>query len=133
MVPFDTLAGSLMGDGVGGGGMNPALLKGLAKMFEGQGGPGLQGLVGLFHRAGLAEVVNSWVGTGPNMPITADQVAGALGEGNMQLLSERAGLTLEETASQLAQFLPVLIDKLTSGGTVPEGGLNDMLTFLHGR
>ncbi len=127
---FDELAGSLMGNGQGEGGMHPGLLAGLAEMFAGQGGPGFQGLVGLFHRAGLADVVNSWVSMGPNLPVNAEQVRGALGPDLIAQLAERAGLGHGETADQLARFLPGLIDRLTPGGTAPEGGLDDLLTFL---
>jgi|WetSurMetagenome_2_1015567.scaffolds.fasta_scaffold13490_5 uncharacterized protein YidB (DUF937 family) len=129
---FHELAGSLMGDGSGTGGMHPSLLAGLAEMFAGQGGPGFQGLVGLFHRAGLADVVNSWVSTGPNLPISPEQVSGALGHDLVAQLAERAGLSKGETADQLSRFLPGLIDRLTPGGTAPEGGLDDLLSFLKG-
>ena len=129
---FEDLAGSLMGNGSGEGGMHPGLLAGLAETFAGQGGPGFQGLVGLFHRAGLADVVNSWVSSGPNLPITSEQVTGALGQDLIAQLAERAGLSKGETSDQLAKFLPGLIDRLTPGGSAPEGGLDDLLSFLKG-
>jgi len=94
-----------------------------------QGG-GLQGVLGAFQNAGLGDAVNSWVGTGENQPISADQVQQALGGGQLQQLAEAAGLSHEGAAGHLAEILPNLINQLTPNGQVPEGGLGDIAGML---
>jgi uncharacterized protein YidB (DUF937 family) len=39
---------------------------------------GLSGLVQQFHEKGLGDVVTSWVGTGQNLPISAEQIQSVL-------------------------------------------------------
>ena len=44
---------------------------------------GLNGLVEKFTQAGMGNVVNSWIGSGQNMPISGDQLASVLGNGTV--------------------------------------------------
>ena len=83
---------------------------------------GLQGLVQTFKDKGLGGIVSSWVGTGTNQPITADQITHALGADRVQQIAQAAGTQSGAAASQLAALLPSLIDKLTPAGTIPESG-----------
>lgn len=83
---------------------------------------GLQALISSFHQAGLADIVQSWVGTGQNMPISAAQIQQALSGGQLQQLANVAGISQEGAASHLAEFLPGIIDHLTPHGQVPEAG-----------
>lgn len=96
---------------------------------NGQNG-GLHGLVERFQEAGLGNAIHSWIGSGQNVPITGRHVQQALGEGHLQQIAEEAGLTEDETADQLSQMLPDLVDKLTPGGHIPQGGLGNMSTLL---
>ncbi|MFZ6743868.1 YidB family protein [Undibacterium sp. JH2W] len=86
------------------------------------GGVGLQSLISAFHQAGLADIVQSWVSSGQNMPISAAQIQQALGGGQLQQLADAAGISHEGAASHLADFLPGIIDHLTPHGQVPEAG-----------
>lgn len=80
---------------------------------------GLNGVIQHFHDNGLGSVVNSWVGTGQNLPISAEQIQSVLGSSEMmQQLCAKAGITPEEASSHLAQYLPAIIDKLTPQGKV---------------
>ncbi|MFZ6658396.1 YidB family protein [Undibacterium sp. TJN19] len=83
---------------------------------------GLQSLISAFHQAGLADIVQSWIGSGQNMPVSAAQIQQALSGGQLQQLADAAGLSHEGAASHLAEFLPGLIDHLTPHGQVPEAG-----------
>ena len=128
---LDGLAGSLLGGG--GKGMNPQLLAAVGQMFLGQGGGGLQGLLGMFQQKGLGDVVQSWVSTGANLPISADQIMGALGHGNLQQLAGQSGLNVQEVGQQLAQHLPGLVDKITPDGNLPDAGaIEGLLGMLKG-
>ena len=79
---------------------------------------GVQGIVKQFEQQGLGETVKSWVGTGANQPISADQVHQALGSGTLQELAAKVGLNPQDLAQKLSQILPQAIDKLTPGGAV---------------
>jgi uncharacterized protein YidB (DUF937 family) len=91
---------------------------------------GLSGLVERFQEAGLGNAVSSWIGTGQNVPITGAQVQQALGEGQLQQISEESGLPQNEAADSLSEILPHLVDKLTPAGHVPQGGLGNMSSLL---
>lgn len=96
---------------------------------------GLSGLIQQFQQGGLAEVVNSWVSTGQNLPISAEQIQGALGSSTVQDIAAQLGLSSEQASGELAKFLPQVIDQLTPNGTVPQGGdlLAQGLDLLKGK
>lgn len=101
---------------------NSGLLQGVLQML-GSGGPdGLTGIVQGFSKAGLGDIVKSWVGTGQNLPISADQLKQGLGGGQLSRLAQSAGLSEGATANALAGLLPTVVDKLTPEGAVPEAG-----------
>jgi len=83
---------------------------------------GLGGLIQTFHQKGLGDVVNSWVGTGQNQPISPDQVHSALGSDTVQQLASNAGVSTETATSSLSQMLPMFMDKLTPNGQIPQQG-----------
>jgi uncharacterized protein YidB (DUF937 family) len=81
---------------------------------------GLPALVQSFHEKGLGEIASSWVGTGQNLPISADQIQHVLGSDAVKQLAAKAGISPEVAGSSLAQLLPTLIDKLTPNGQMPQ-------------
>ena len=83
---------------------------------------GLDGLVQSFQQKGLGETVSSWVSTGQNLPITADQISHVLGSDAVKNLAARAGISPDQASSQLAALLPGLIDKLTPNGHTGDAG-----------
>ena len=93
----------------------------LLQLIQNQPG-GLQGMVQSFHEKGLGGVVSSWVGSGQNMPITADQIHQVLGSDQVKALAARAGISPEQAGSAIAQLLPGIVDKLTPNGEVPAHG-----------
>jgi uncharacterized protein YidB (DUF937 family) len=105
---------------VTGGGSNPLATQ-VLRMIQQQPG-GLSGLVQSFHDKGLGGIVSSWVGTGQNLPISADQIQHVLGSTQVQALAAKAGISSDVASSQLAQLLPTIIDKLTPNGQVPQQG-----------
>jgi uncharacterized protein YidB (DUF937 family) len=90
-------------------------------MFGSGGIQGLRGLVVAFHKGGLGGVISTWIGTGENQPITADQVERALGDERIQQIASKFGMDPATVKAQLAQALPALVDKMTPHGTIPEG------------
>jgi len=81
---------------------------------------GIDGLSRRFQQGGLADVFSSWVGTGSNQSIGPDILSQILKGHPVEQAPQRAGLGGAAGAAILAQLLPVLIDKLTPNGQVPE-------------
>ena len=73
--------------------------------------------------SGLEKHAASWVGTGANLPISADQIKSFLSGGQLQQFAKQLGLSESDVAGGLAKFLPDVIDKLTPDGQVPQGDL----------
>lgn len=82
---------------------------------------GLQGLVQKFQQSGLGDAVSSWVGTGQNLPVSADQIRQVLGNGQLSEIAGKLGLDPQQLSTQLSQHLPGLVDKLTPNGQLPQG------------
>ena len=97
------------------------------------GGGGLAGLVGQFQKAGLGDMMSSWIATGPNPPISAQQVSQVLGSDALAQFAKQAGLSHGDAGSTLASLLPAVIDHLTPNGQVPHSaGLESSLGSLLG-
>ena len=122
--------GGVLG-GAGGGSSSP-LQNVLMGMLAGgqQGGTGgvggqsggLADLVAGFQRAGLGHVADSWVGTGPNHPVSPDQLRNVLGEDRVRDMASKAGMDQSDLLSQLAQHLPRAVDGMTPNGRLPDEG-----------
>lgn len=133
---LDSLAGQVIGSLTHpNGDQHSALMDVIAGLLTNQPG-GLAGLIASFDKQGLGEVIASWVGTGQNQAISAEQVQAVLGNEYVQSIAQKLGFSTQELSAQLAQLLPQVVDKLTPGGTVPEsnalGGLLDMFKSAAG-
>ena len=62
------------------------------------------------------------MGTGQNLPVSADQLHSALGGDQVAALAQQTGLPVGDLMGQLAQMLPQVVDQLTPNGQVPDGG-----------
>jgi uncharacterized protein YidB (DUF937 family) len=105
---FDGLLGGIVGGGMA------AVVN---QILEQHGG--LQGVVSEFEQKGLGPTVRSWVSSGPNQPISADDVQRALGPDLIQQLSQKSGVPANELARKLAEILPNAVDRMTPNGTIP--------------
>ncbi|MEO8756284.1 MAG: YidB family protein [Devosia sp.] len=83
-----------------------------------QGIGGFDGVIAQLNKAGLGEKVNSWLGKGPNQPLTADEVRSALSDQHLQQIASQLGIPLDQVAGTLAQHLPAVIDQASPNGTV---------------
>jgi uncharacterized protein YidB (DUF937 family) len=77
---------------------------------------GLGGLVDAFKKAGLGEKADSWVGTGPNSPVSAPEVEKGLGGDVLDGLVQQTGLSRDELLKRLSAVLPEMVDKMTPNG-----------------
>ena len=105
-------------DGILKGAAGAGLLMAASKVINDNGG--IQGLVEKFQKGGLGQMVNSWVSTGQNQSATPEQVHHTLGPEQIQKLAQELGIPPQQLASQLAELLPQVVDKLTPTGEVPQ-------------
>jgi uncharacterized protein YidB (DUF937 family) len=105
-------------DGLLGGIVGAGMVSVVTNIIEKHGG--LQGVVSEFEKKGLGPTVKSWVGTGPNQPISADEVNKVLGPDLLQQLSAKSGLSVQELTQKLSQILPQAVDKMTPDGSLPK-------------
>lgn len=83
---------------------------------------GVSGLAQSFEQQGLGHLMSSWIGTGENLPISADQVKSVLGDERVAEFAAKAGISPDVASSHLAELLPNVIDKLSPDGNLPESG-----------
>jgi uncharacterized protein YidB (DUF937 family) len=120
---FDSIMKSVLANAMGSAGSeHQPLLNGLAEMLAGQKSGGLAELVQSFKDQGLGDIVSSWISTGPNLPISPEQIRSALGSERLQALAEKVGASPETVGSQLSNLLPTLVDRLTPDGKLPAIG-----------
>jgi uncharacterized protein YidB (DUF937 family) len=126
------MLGAAQGGQAGAGG-NADLLNAVVGMLaNGSQQGGLGGLVQGFEQAGLGHLVSSWIGSGQNLPVSADQLSQVLGGagGTLGQLAQQTGLSHGDLAGQLSQMLPEVINHLTPSGQAPQGGLGDVASIL---
>lgn len=119
---FDSVLGAVTGQAQQQGGLANVLGGLLADNSE-MGGLG--GLVEKFKQGGMGDQVNSWIGNGQNLPISADQIAQILGSDTVRNIASQLGMDPDQATQQLSAMLPGLIDKLTPHGEAPAGGLGN--------
>jgi uncharacterized protein YidB (DUF937 family) len=93
-------------DGLVGGAVGAGMVTAVNGLIEKHGG--LQGIVAQFQKQGLGPTIQSWIGTGENLPITPDQVH--------QALAAKLGIPPDQLEAKLSQILPQAIDKMTPSG-----------------
>jgi uncharacterized protein YidB (DUF937 family) len=148
-IALQLLAGGAgAGGGQGTGAAGPGSLAGLGGLLGGlgglggpsgagggptgpqQGAGGLGDLMAAFERNGMGDLMGSWIGSGPNLPIAPDQLQQALGGDVLGGLAKQAGLSSADASAGLAELLPQLIDRLTPQGQLPSNGLGELGSII---
>ena len=80
---------------------------------------GLNAIVAKMQQAGLGDQVNSWIGTGQNLPITADQVRQVLGNDTVRQLAAKYNIPVDQISELLAHQLPLAVDHASPDGKLP--------------
>ena len=118
---LDGILGSMMGGAAGGGqqtqGTSPLVLMAL-QMLQQNGG--IQGILAKMQQGGMGAQAQSWIGTGQNMPISADALSKIFGHGQLGQLAQQCGIPVDQVAGGLAQALPNVVDQMTPNGQIPE-------------
>jgi len=95
---------------------------------------GLAGLVHSFQANGFGKIVESWISTGENLPISQTQITQVLGSGVMQRVCQATGMSPDALSAKLTEILPMAVDELTPNGKLPESGmLTQVLSLLKSR
>src|SRR5574343_793945 len=116
---LDSVVGALGGGQSAGGN---GLLEVAMQLLNNPQTGGLGGLLPYFQQGGLGEVVNSWVSTGQNLPISAEQLQSVLGGAQLQNIAAQLSISPEQASGSLADLLPQVVDQLTPNGQLPQGG-----------
>ena len=80
---------------------------------------GLNDLLKQFQQGGQSDVVQSWIGTGPNKSISPDVLSKVLSPDQIRTLSAQTGMSRNDLIANLSEQLPELINQLTPDGRIP--------------
>lgn len=93
-------------------------LGGLQELIQQQGG--VQGLSQKLGASGLGDVAKSWIEKGQNLPISAEQIEGVIGSGQVGQFAQKLGVSPSQAAGMLAAALPMIVDRLTPNADAAE-------------
>ena len=105
---FDSLVGGAVGAG---------LAVAAERFIDSHGG--VQGIAQQMQQHGLGDTVKSWVSTGPNQPISPQQVSQVFDANALAGMAQQLGVSQDQLHQTLAQFLPQAVDHLTPNGAMP--------------
>jgi uncharacterized protein YidB (DUF937 family) len=80
---------------------------------------GLNAIVAKLEQAGFGQQVKSWIGTGQNLPITADQLRQVLGSDVVRQLAAKYNIPVDQLSEVLAHQLPLAVDHASPDGKLP--------------
>ena len=85
---------------------------------------GLAGLVAKLQQGGIGDIVNSWVSTGQNLPVSGEQLQSALGGDMLGQIAAQLGVSPQQASGGLADLLPQGGDMLAQGlDMLKKGGM----------
>jgi uncharacterized protein YidB (DUF937 family) len=119
--------GGVLGQSQRPGAPSSGMAETLTQLLAGQGygqnqGGGLTGLIDQFRQAGLGHVADSWVSTGPNQPVSPQQLQRVFGDEQVETMAQQSGMPADSFLSELSQHLPRVVDGVTPNGRVPDEG-----------
>lgn len=91
----------------------------LSEMMGSGGQGGLNAIIAKLQQAGFGDQVKSWIGTGQNLPITADQLKQVLGSDMVRQLAAKYNIPIDQVAEVLAHQLPQAVDRASPDGRLP--------------
>jgi len=109
---LDSLGGAF------GGSLGQMALKALPGLIQQVLPGGLNALLDQLRRSGYESQVNSWLGRGPNEPITADDLRKVLDNEQVRLMAQKLGIPMDQLFPALAEALPQAVDHHSPDGTL---------------
>ncbi|ABR75077.1 hypothetical protein CBG46_07470 [Actinobacillus succinogenes] len=120
---LDKIIGSVLSNVLGGSANSTSrgsvITDVLGSLLKNQGG--MEGVFNQLQKGGLEDLLNSWIGTGQNKPMNANQVNDVFGDETISNVAQQAGVEKTQAQDILSQALPQIIDMLTPNGR--EGGV----------
>ena len=102
------------------GQLGAAVLPAVLGEVMGTGSQGsLNAIVAKLEQAGFGDQVKSWIGTGQNLPISADQLRQVLGSDVVRQLAAKYNIPVDQLSEILAQQLPKAVDHASPDGKLP--------------
>jgi uncharacterized protein YidB (DUF937 family) len=89
----------------------------LEELLGGERGT-LHDLADRFTQAGLGQIMASWIGPGPNLPIHPEELRQVLGEERVQDMATLAGMPSAALLERLCRLLPPTVHAMTAEGTL---------------
>lgn len=131
------IATQLLAQKMGGANASEGQIQNALQGLIGGGSDGLNigELVGKFSQnGGLANQLQSWLGDGANEGLSVDNVKEVFGGQQVQQFASQLGVDEEQAAGSLADMIPQLIDKSSSGGNLLDavGGIGGALNMAKG-
>jgi outer membrane protein OmpA-like peptidoglycan-associated protein/uncharacterized protein YidB (DUF937 family) len=96
---------------------------------------GLSGFISKLSSSGLGNVAQSWLGGGAGaLPVSSSQIESLLGGqgGLLGNITSKLGIGGSTASSALGFLLPLVIGKLTPGGSVPTSFPSEVMGFITG-
>lgn len=111
MNPIDSLKTGVAGITEKISGDNPKLFSEVMKLVQSMP-DGLSGLLKQFQDRGLGQIVSSWMGKGPKLSISAEQIVQGFGSEKINALASASGLDAKVLPGKLAGVLPKVVEQL---------------------
>jgi uncharacterized protein YidB (DUF937 family) len=92
----------------------------LDQLSHGVSGTALGDILDRFRSSGSGEKVDTWVRSGPNAPISRDDVTSAIDEETLEALAQQTGLSKETLIERITRDLPSAVDRVTPDGKIPD-------------
>jgi outer membrane protein OmpA-like peptidoglycan-associated protein/uncharacterized protein YidB (DUF937 family) len=96
------------------------ILSALLGLIFNRSSGGMSGFLGKLTRGGLGSVVESWLGKGEPMDVSAEQIESAMGGGIINSLASKLGLASGPVGMAVSYMLPKVVSMLTPDGVAPE-------------
>jgi uncharacterized protein YidB (DUF937 family) len=82
-------------------------------------GGGIGDLLESFKKSGNGDVVDSWVGTGPNKAIAPEHVEKAISPEVLDQIAAQTGMSRQEILDRLSKDIPDAVNEMTPDGQLP--------------
>ncbi len=112
------LGGMLGRRGMGGRGMLLAMLLPYAMQWVQRNG-GVGAVLERFRNKGFGQQAQSWVSTGANDGLRAEEIDQVVGGEELSRLARQLGVTEQEVSQGLAEIMPEMVDQLSPDGQLP--------------
>ena len=88
---------------------------------------GIAGLQKMFQEKGLGNIISSWISTGQNLPISADQLQNVLHGSALQDMASKSGMDVSQLSGIFSQLMPHAVDHMTPNGQIPDSNALDQM------